>query len=390
MTTEAALDESAAPDTSLRDTITAAYDEVASTIETGGEGAAPKPPAPSAEVKTESQPAGDRARGPDGRFIEKSQEPEPKTAKAPDQKPTQAAPKDGQPQQASPPAAALETMSPADRAVVSKFAPEAQAFVAQREKHWNEAMATAGRKVAGHLQQLADYQNVVAPYEQELAKHGMTAPAAIKQLLAIRDHAVKDPAGYIKWFADGHKIDLSQLGAQKTDEFVDPQVKALQTELAQIKQGLSSTQTAQARADEDRIVSGIVNAMQQFAATKNEDGSLAYPLFDKVRDSEMAFIAEKLRAAYPNAPHHAIMDAAYKRAVWLNPETREIMLKQQVDAAEAKRQKDIADHAAQARRASTPVRGAPGGPPASAQPPADDLRGELLRAWDAHQGGARA
>ena len=382
--TEAAED-SLAPDTSLRDAITAAFDEQGT--EPAGEGAAPDPVAPSAEASPSvERPGVERPRGPDGKFIEKAAaevaKPEPKIdPKANGQ---------ADPAKAAQPAAGAvpETLSPADRAAFAKLSPEGQTFVAQREQRWNEALTAKGREAATLQRKLADYDDVVAPYQAELAQHGMTPAAAFRQLIGLRDFARKDPAGYIKWFAEGHKIDPATiLGAPKADEYVDPQIKALNDRIAQFEGHVSS----QRQAEETRIVSGIVSAMEAFKGEKGADGQPAHPYFDQL-EAEMTVITNAIRAKFPNAAHADVLKVAYDRAVWMNPQTRQATMTAREQAAEAKRLKDAQAHAAQARRASSPVRGAPGPGSGISKPiPSDDLRENISQAYDAQMnGGARA
>jgi len=376
-----------APDTSLRDTIDAAY-AAEETKSPAGEGAAPDPVAPSAEVSTTERPqeqgaSSPRARGPDGKFIEKSAAETQQTA--PKIEPVKAV---GQAQQDKPvaaPAGVPETLPAEGRAIFAKLAPEAQTFFAQREQQFNAAMTNRGREVQGLQRQLAEYTDVVAPYQQELAQHGMSPGAAIRQLLGLRDFARKDPAGYAKWFMEGHGLDPSTLSAQAQAGPVDPIVKSLQQQVSQLTGHFTSQQQQQ----EQREIAHTGNAIEQFRSAVDEKGQALHPYYDQV-ETEAAFIAAAIRRANPNADNAAILKVAYDRAAWSNPATRQAMMKAKFAASEAARNVEIQRHATAAARAGSSVTGAPGAGSGGRATPPDNLRDVISQAWDAHSGAGRA
>ena len=376
------VDNSHAPDTSLRDAIDAAYTDMEN--QTSGEGAAPDPGAPSAETKVErpdNAGSPQRARGPDGKFIEKSAAETEKAVKAPIDPKAAAA---QQPPTAQP-SGVPETLPAEGRAIFQKLPPDAQKFFAAREQQFNQAFSQRGRELSGLQSKLAEFEDVVAPYHQELAVHGMTPGAAIKQLLGLRDFARKDPVAYAKWFIEGHKIDPASLGASQAAEQKHPDIQRLESQLSQIQGHVTQAQ----QAEETRIVNGIVSAMTAFKQEAGPDGQPAHPYFDQL-EPEMTVIAQAIRAKFPNAGHAEVLKVAYDRAVWMNPTTRQATLAAQTQAAEAKRRADATTHAAQARKAAVQVTGAPGGSGGGAKSP-DDLRDTISQAYDAQMnGGARA
>lgn len=86
-------------------------------------------------------------------------------------------------------------------------------------------------------------------------------------------------------------------------------------------------------------------------------------------------IAQRLRAENPTASPAEILQEAYERACYADPDVRDALLAKQEAEQEAKRRHEAQAKAKAARRAGASVTGAPTGSSQPAKP--DDLRGLL-------------
>ncbi len=105
----------------------------------------------------------------------------------------------------------------------------------------------------------------------------------------------------------------------------------------------------------------------------------AHPHFDAVSAELMAMLP-LLKASNPRATPEQLLQDAYDRAVWGNPETRRALEAQRLAEADAARRSTNSAEVNKARLASSSIRpGAPAGLPAAG--PKDSIREELLAAW---------
>lgn len=300
--------------------------------------------------KGEAQPAGEaqpeRARGPDGKFIKAEEGAEKPTTPPADKA---AAPADKVSDQDDKPKAEAATSSPpsgppagwsADaKAAWNQLPPAIQAAVSRREQEVSDGF----RQKSEELKMWQGIEQQLAPRRQTFAQMGYRNDAqVVDHLLTFADAYTRNPAGLIQHLAETAGIDLRQLAQQPAGQQQrptasaqppatrqDPQIASLTNELTTLKQQMSQREVAEAAA-----------TLKAFAADPK------HPHFEEVR----ADMARLLQAGEPD------IEAAYQKAVWANPATREKLLAEQ--AAAGQRQK--ADKSASAARAAVSPRG--GGP----------------------------
>ncbi|MBI1425788.1 MAG: hypothetical protein GC149_20370 [Gammaproteobacteria bacterium] len=128
------------------------------------------------------------------------------------------------------------------------------------------------------------------------------------------------------------------------DEYVDPQVSALQqtvkdltTQLNEIRQGDQNRQQQAHR----QLMEEQAGVVKTFAEAKDESGSLKHPHFDLVRDKMSELVKKDVVKT---------IDEAYQMALTLVPEA-----KAKIDAeAKAKASREAADKAKKAKKATVP------------------------------------
>ena len=209
---------------------------------------------------------------------------------------------------------------------------------------------------------------VLAPHAAKWSATFGNVETALNRLVSIQDFAEKDPAGFLRAFAQQYGIDLGSSVAGNpqyagTPHQPDPHVAQLERRLAAAEAQLSSR-------DESSLQS-------QIAAFANDP---AYPYFADVKPLMGALLRD--------GQAHSLKDA-YDMAVYANPQVRAQIM---ASEAEAKAKHD-AERVEAARRAQatnisgSPIPGAraPGGLNGSD----GSIAGDVMAAWNAHQSGAR-
>lgn len=206
---------------------------------------------------------------------------------------------------------------------------------------------------------------VMDPYMPLLEQYGINPADQVRNLMnahyTLSFGTPEQKAGLLRQLAQDYGIPLS--GASDGEApFVDPQVKALQDELTQLKSQLAGFQRTQVQSVQERLRSEV----EAFAVKPEND------LFDKVA-VDMALLIK--------ADRNMTLEQAYQRATWANPETRQILLDRKLKAdaeAQAKAQQEHAARAAQAAKAT--VKSAPKS--ASATTPSGSLDDTLKEAYE--------
>lgn len=210
---------------------------------------------------------------------------------------------------------------------------EARAEILKREEDMFKGLeaykadATFGKSLKGAM----------APYLPMLQQYNIDPVQQVQALMTAHyTLATGNPAqktAFFQQLARDYGVDLGQLAAPGEAPYVDPAVKALQTELQGVKSQLSAAE--QARQLEVR--QGLEKQIEAFAV----DPANAH--FNEVAN-DMAVLLEKGVCE--------TLQEAYDRAVWSNPAVRAKELsRQQADAA--KKAADEAAAKAEAARKST-------------------------------------
>lgn len=341
-------------------------------------------PEPVAEVAGKTEPpisaTGDRARGPDGKFVPKAEAtpkdaakavaaPSPNTGTA-TQSPSTDATK-ASTEQPSTAADAPPVGWTADaKTEWQSLSPAVKAAVLKREVE----ISSGGRQWSEEKRR---YEEIVAPVRQASARRGISEAEGIQRLMAAQDRLDRDPAGAIQWLANAYGVPLTVNGRNAADPLngqpaadgssrtESPPVPRADPRIDAIWQHMQD----QERRETDMTVQKVTS----FATDP------AHPYFDALEREIMALLPV-LKTSNPTATPEALLQDAYDRAVWANPETRRALQAEQAAAAAATNGATRAAGVAKARLAATsiPAR-APAGLPASE--PRNSIREELEAAW---------
>ncbi len=221
------------------------------------------------------------------------------------------------------------------------------------------------------LQEYETLESVIGPRRQAWAEGGMSPLVAINNLFSLSDFAGRDPAQFVLWFADQHRLDLDAIlderdAQQNTQQ--DPRLNGLQNEIASLKNtidGFSQQTVQQEQANNLRIV-------QQFMDERDTDGNLIYPHFG-VLSQDIAQHVGMIRQQQPYLSQVDVLKAAYDFATYNNPAIRAEVQKEALEKA----RKAAAAEAAKARQAGGSINGGPAGDTSQPQNANRTLREEL-------------
>lgn len=315
--------------------VVAPRDEVNNDVRAAIESLRNDAPAETAELVAE-KPAVERARAPDGKFVaEPIKDAAPVKAAAPTISPpvdnTAKASEQQQPNAANAPpvswAADVKQLWPS-------LPPAIQAAVLKREAEVSSGFRQKSEEVR-------QYQSALAPVAEAARARGITVDQGVQSLMAAQQFLERDPAGAIAWLAQTHGVDLADLASNPPAPQQQTRSDPVYTQLAQtVSQLQEQIQT--------QVFEKNLGAVESFAGK--------HPHWADVEDQIPALMQE-LRAGNANLQGAALLEAAYDRAVWLNPEVRnKVIFEQQAEAAKAQTAQ-LQQKAAQANRAAVSVKG---------------------------------
>lgn len=329
-------------------------------VETTGGQTAPdtSSPSTSSAPTTEAAPAREKEYTLDeilSRTYDKMQAPKVAEKEAPEapETPDQPSIQKPEPAQSSSAIEAPPSWSAEQAAKFATLPPEVQKYVHQRETEATQLISRQGaelksyqpiREVYGALNSWGVPQGREAEVVQSWAK-----------AQAILDN---NPGEGIKWLAQSYGLDLAQLAGQPKsvdtpsgvdDLFKDPRVDALEqryqrkiAELESQQQRITGHLTAREQAEESQRIGYANKAIQKFSTDK--------PYFAQLKEDlehEVPFIRQR----EPGLPLEQVLEKAYDRALYANPQIRERVLADQRKAETDKAQKDLVAKQAQAKKA---------------------------------------
>ena len=297
--------------------------------------------------------------------------------------------------------------SKAWREKFDKLPPEAKEILLDRDREYNKGFTKNAQDNAEFRRRSEALSTTFQDHHRkQMQSTGLDEVGAVKYLLQQHDAFNNDPVGFVAQVASQVGPEkflpavLQKLGltpdkagfspqpqptpvaaADPQNEWVDPQVLALkeqlaayQTELGGIKQFLQhSTQTASQREQAQREAQGrayesqVATEIEHFVTSTDDQGNLLYPHVEDVQGDMALLIANHPEISQIRNPRER-MEAAYNRAVYLNPQIRDSVIEAAANKAraEAIAQKDAeykalqTAQAAQRARTAATLKGSPG------------------------------
>lgn len=251
---------------------------------------------------------GDKVRGPDGKFAPKAGD----ATQADPNKPASANGTTGDPQK---PLAVVEVPNyvPAKLRDDWQKTPESmRQWAQQREAQVHDQISQQGRQLAAYR----PVGEVLNTYSDHFKSDGVDPVTGLKNAMEWQALARRDPATFVRSFAERNNIDLVSLitdpeaHQQRSQQtFLEQRLETLERELRTKGQYEAEQQTYQ----QEQRMSTLTNAVEQFAATA--------PDFEFLTPDITALIPA-IRAVSPHLTESEILQQAHERARWANPVTR--------------------------------------------------------------------
>ena len=316
------------------------------------------------KTETKETPEGEQPRTEDGRFASKEgSEDAPAEAKAETTETTdQGTPTEVEPAKVIDPPVSWSAEA---KALWGELSPASQQQALKRETDTNTALQERAEKLKGYEPLTA----ALEPVGEHLRLNGMTNESYVTQLVAADQFLRRSPAEAIQWLARSYGVDLSTANAEPGGEPVNPQYAALEQRVGQLTNYLETQATGVA-------ASQHANASSEIEAFKSDPVNLH---FEAVKASMGALM---------DAKEATSLKDAYDQATWKNPEIRAQSLAVQVTEADAKRDKEAKERAAEAVRVAGTNLSSRGTSGNGATPSNLSMEEEMAQTYDAHQGAA--
>lgn len=298
---------------------------------------APEPAADAAPAKPEQ--VDDRPRDATGKFLpkDKTTDAAPVKAAAPQAKlPTPENQTEASPAPSKAPAPPVSWSADAKQAWTT-LSPAVQAAALKREQEVSDGFRQ-------YSEQTKAYERMVAPLVTESQRRGLSPEDGLKRLLDGEIFFRTQPVQAVLWLAQQHGLNLAEIAANppapQTPVRSEPSIPP------QFVQQLSSV--------EERLNSFFMDqnmsALDQFAA----DPKNAH--YADVED-QLPAVMRELVAANPAMKGVPLLQAAYDRAIWLNPDVRTKLIAEQHSQTQQTATQKVADKSARATRAAVSIKG---------------------------------
>ncbi|MCR4339650.1 MAG: hypothetical protein NUW01_07160 [Gemmatimonadaceae bacterium] len=366
---------------SLREALESAYVEESEKAEA--------PPSEQAPVETQAATekptrAEGRARRPDGTFApHKATEASAPSGEKAAQVDPAAAVAAGAAQQPPAPAAveAPKSWTPEARQLFEKADPALRQYIAQREDQMHRGVQQLHARFGQKAQIADEFIEAQRPYEAIIRAEGGTPIAAFKELLnaayVVRRGTPEQKVALVLNTCRDFGIDLNKVIASANEQ---PQPQSQPSfDPNAIRQIIEAEFTQR---DNQARVASATDIITSFGAEKDGQGQPLRPHFEAIR-KDMVPIVASLRQANPSMAKAEVLQQAYDRAVWANPDTRAKLL----HAQEEKRQAEARNKAAQAAKAAVSVTGAPGVSASAAANSKKSIRSAITDAFNEHEAG---
>ena len=213
---------------------------------------------------------------------------------------------------------------------------------------------------------------IYGPFRDDFQRAGMDEVAATRQLLAAHKYLREDTQQAIKWLAQSYGVDLKAVNDDTAieDEYADPQMKAMQQQIAQL-QGTIQNQQQQAQNMQKQEVQTLID---NFQTAKDEDCNLKHPHYEAVQNQMAALVG---------SGQAKDIAQAYDMAVFANPETRAKVLeeqaKQKEEQAKKETQQEVKAEAVQKAKKQQRVNVKGSGTPSNSAVPSGMTLGETIK-----------
>lgn len=263
-----------------------------------------------------------------------------------------------QPEDESPPVTFPASLRADEREEFLRLPKEAQRKVADLlSRRESDLVRHLHQKTQELAQKERVYQSLTSalePVSQEWKLRGIDPAKKIQTYVEFESLLEREPDRAVAWLADEYAVDLRALVAKKSASAaqVDPRVKDLEAKVNELTGQITSQQVAATEAENQRLVA----TMHSWASQTDASGKPMRPFASDLLGS-IANVADGIIEASPGVSVHEALDKAYEQVLWANPQTRQVLLQQQIEAVKQQHQKTKTDRVAAAKSKAVSVTG---------------------------------
>jgi hypothetical protein len=217
------------------------------------------------------------------------------------------------------PLVAPEHWPAAERERFNALPRETQDWFLSRNKTFETDVNRRLQELSTQRKEVEEFNRLFEPYKQQLELSGKSPSQIVQQLLAAQRYLESSPAEALQWLAKSYNLNLSELAPQN-QEYVDPQIAALQREVQQLRQHTQSQQQTVQQAEQQKILQMV----EEFKDSRTPDGQLKFPHFEQLK----AMMA-------PLVYQGKSLEDAYNEAKYILPEERQRIAEEAGKAARA-------------------------------------------------------
>ncbi len=200
---------------------------------------------------------------------------------------------------------------------LSDLPEELQEQLLAEQEEEDEAFAERLERIEAIEDELAPVSQVVDQWSGYLDSLGVEPSVAFDALIradyALRSGSPEQKQQYLSYLAQTYGVDQDASYNAGNAQYVDPDVRRLETQIAQLAQNQNGIVQGQQAASEQAEFEMASDEVEDFAMAEYEDGSQAFPLLDFV-DEQMADLIESGMADG--------LEDAYEKAIWSDPDCR--------------------------------------------------------------------
>lgn len=178
-------------------------------------------------------------------------------------------------------------------------------YIVQREAQQHAYISKIGGQFAQMRKAFEDVDKALKPYDAEFAKFNVSRGQVVERLLAERGEMMKDPAGFIKRFADTNRISLTEI-ANDADMNEPPEVRQARWQLKDQESALEAQRQAVLQQQQQIEQAQFAQYIEGWGARK--------PHFQTVRQA-MAQILPEIQQSYPYLTFEEQLEATYNAAM---------------------------------------------------------------------------
>lgn len=249
---------------------------------------------------------------------------------------------------------APEHWSSEDRETFSTQSEEVKTYLLKRHNEMESGFTKKSQELAEQRKSVDSLTQFMDKWEPHTSSLGVPLVNGLEALLnhdrQLRTGTPEQKTQLLLQLAQQYGISMNT--PQVEDEYTDPQLKTMQDQINMLNGNLTARdQQAQQVVEQQRLsaVNEAQAAVTTFKEVKDDSGNLKFPHFGTL-EKDITALVQAGQAG--TGDFNSQLEAAYDKALWMNPETREQLQQKQQSSQKAEDIKKQKEAAAQAKKSA--------------------------------------